>query len=369
MPMWPIIPMLVLLGTMLTSCSSDSEEESEEDASEEEKSTIEKICDAVKQCENDKGQYCTCNALVCCTSSENEGETVLIKKEIRGSNVLIADIAQLNRSDIEREKPFTGCKLSSDKKCTVEKKYIENQTWQDYDENNSQGEGKEWLSEDKSYMMCTYGTGYIFFKSAGQALRSQMEELAEKDRMLEEYNWYYEKNKEWISKIDSINADGRFDYDIWNFRKIYEANKDIYESLSQQTGVPPQLIAALHYRESGCNFNTYLHNGQPLGQPTTIDPKDRIFDDFLEAALDALTSELNNKHIVLTENDSIVMMATFAEIYNGTGYTQYKEIASPYVYSGTNVYISGKYISDKKYDENAVDKQPGIYLLIKSLEE
>lgn len=40
-----------------------------------------------------------------------------------------------------------------------------------------------------------------------------------------------------------------------------------------------------------------------------------------------------------------------------------------YVYSGTDVYISGKYASDGVYDPNLVDKQPGIYLLIVSLDE
>ena len=156
---------------------------------------------------------------------------------------------------------------------------------------------------------------------------------------------------------------------VWNFKKNFDENKDVYEEIANETGVPPELIAAIHYRESGCNFETYLHNGQPLGEPTTIVPKGRIFYDFSEAAIDALNSEQKNKDISLSKDDSIEMMMLFAELYNGTGYTDYKNTVSPYnyVYSGTDVYISGKYASDGVYDPNLVDKQPGIYLLIVSL--
>ena len=151
------------------------------------------------------------------------------------------------------------------------------------------------------------------------------------------------------------------------FSKIFTENKGTYEEIANQTGVPPELIAAIHYRESGCNFETYLHNGQSLGKPITIVTKGRIFNDFTEAAIDALNSEQKNKGISLSEEDSIEMMMLFAELYNGTGYTDYRNTASPYVYSGTDVYISGKYASDGEYDPELVDKQPRIYLLVISL--
>jgi len=46
------------------------------------------------------------------------------------------------------------------------------------------------------------------------------------------------------------------------------------------------------------------------------------------------------------------------EIYNGLGYAS-RGRPSPYVWSGTDQYISGKYIADGVYDPNAVDKQLG----------
>ena len=56
----------------------------------------------------------------------------------------------------------------------------------------------------------------------------------------------------------------------------------------------------------------------------------------------------------------------FAERYNGLGYYNKKRV-SPYVYSGTNVYTGGKYVSDGVYDSNTVDKQPGVYILIDAI--
>lgn len=364
-----MIPLLILLGTMLSGCNSENGEEDRGEEPDEKKDTegTEEFEEEIAECESTKGEPCTCNALVCCTSSEDETEAVHIKKSEEEKNILMADIAQLNRTDIEREKEFTVCKFSPDKKCTLDVTCIEDQEWKSYDESSSQGEGKELLNANESYMICTYGRGYLFFKDAGQELRNEMEEMADLKRIPENYHKYYINNKDLINQIKVVNKEDKFDYDIWNFQKIFTENKGTYEEIANQTGVPPELIAAIHYRESGCNFETYLHNGQPLGKPTTIVPKGRIFNDFTEAAIDALNSEQKNKGISLSEEDSIEMMMLFAELYNGTGYTDYRNTASPYVYSGTDVYISGKYASDGEYDSELVDKQPGIYLLVISL--
>ncbi len=179
--------------------------------------------------------------------------------------------------------------------------------------------------------------------------------------------FYYDNIEQLLAQVSEIDPDNRFSYDIWNFKRIYSENQEIYEEVSRQTGVPPALIAAIHYRESACNFDTYLHNGQPLGQKTTIVPRDVSYDDFVEAAVDALNTQQDSKGIHLTVDSDIVMMMTFAEIYNGTGYTDYRNIASPYVFSGTEVYKEGKYISDGSFSSTQVDAQPGVYILVMSV--
>ena len=61
-------------------------------------------------------------------------------------------------------------------------------------------------------------------------------------------------------------------------------------------------------------------------------------------------------------------MLAFSEVYYGQ--KQYKKgNASAYNFSGTNVYLGGKYTSDGKYNGKVFDAQPGIYILISSILE
>src|ERR1043166_764788 len=67
------------------------------------------------------------------------------------------------------------------------------------------------------------------------------------------------------------------------------ANKDAYMPVQTQTGVPWFFVGLLHMRESSLALNTYLGNGQPLNQVTTIAPRGRgPFHSFAEGAVDAL---------------------------------------------------------------------------------
>ena len=112
-------------------------------------------------------------------------------------------------------------------------------------------------------------------------------------------DYFYNRNKkEIIPKIKSI--DKRFDEELKHFKELYLKYKERYESISYKTGVPPELIAAIHYHEGGdrdfdwkngiIKFSVYLHNGNPLGTKTTDAPKGILFakDKFDEAAIDAL---------------------------------------------------------------------------------
>jgi hypothetical protein len=54
------------------------------------------------------------------------------------------------------------------------------------------------------------------------------------------------------------------------------------------------------------------------------------------------------------------------ERYNGLGYAS-RGLPSPYIWSGTDQYKSGKYIRDGVYDPNAVDRQLGCAGLLISM--
>jgi hypothetical protein len=51
-------------------------------------------------------------------------------------------------------------------------------------------------------------------------------------------------------------------------------------------------------------------------------------------------------------------MLTMLEQYNGLGYAN-RGVPSPYLWSGTDQYKSGKYVRDGVYDSAAIDNQPG----------
>lgn len=131
----------------------------------------ESIINAIK-CKEENGQPCTCNALVKCTSAEDADETLHIVQEVYGTNVLISDTGQLGENDITREKAFTGCKKSKDKRCTVEEKYITYRKWQETYEGAELNDAEGALDVERSYMICTYGDGIIFFEDAGQMVRT-----------------------------------------------------------------------------------------------------------------------------------------------------------------------------------------------------
>jgi lysozyme family protein len=61
-------------------------------------------------------------------------------------------------------------------------------------------------------------------------------------------------------------------------------------------------------------------------------------------------------------------MLTLLEKYNGVGYAA-KGRPSPYIWSGTDQYTSGKYVRDGVYDPNVVDAQLGCAGLLKAMME
>ncbi|MBE7712647.1 MAG: hypothetical protein E7Z87_02775 [Cyanobacteria bacterium SIG26] len=144
---------------------------------------------------------------------------------------------------------------------------------------------------------------------------------------------------------------------------VFKENYDRYKEVSDATGIPPELICAIHYREGRCNFGTYLHNGQPLGKKTTITPKGKFFTDWTKAAIDAIKSQSYYKNV---NRDFLSTQLEFAERYNGVGYRKNGHV-SPYVWGGTDVYSSGMYVADKKFDPNCKDKRIGVAAILTTL--
>lgn len=153
------------------------------------------------------------------------------------------------------------------------------------------------------------------------------------------------------------------------------AAKDRYQIISAGTGVPWFVIAVIHERESSQRFDRQLGQGDPLGEVSTHDPKGRgpFFnhpndppgqDAFYRAALDALID--CQPYAGRWKDWSPGGAMTLLEQYNGLGYASMGR-PSPYVWSGTDQYVSGKYVADHVYDPNVVDRQLGCAGLIKAM--
>lgn len=134
--------------------------------------------------------------------------------------------------------------------------------------------------------------------------------------------------------------------------------------------VPWWFIAIVSEREYGGppKWDRQLGQGDPLNHASIHDPRGRgpflIHDDDVTPGHDAWTRGCL---------DALIDCAPFAakwklwtvggtmtifEEYNGLGYAS-RGVPSAYVWSGTDQYISGKYIADHVYRASAVDVQEG----------
>jgi lysozyme family protein len=145
------------------------------------------------------------------------------------------------------------------------------------------------------------------------------------------------------------------------------ANKQRYAAIAAHfpnPGLKWWIVALIHEMECSQNFNRYLGNGQKLDQKTTIVPIGRgPFKSFEDGAYDALKLDEIDK----IQDWSLDNVLYVLEGFNGYGYSKYHSINSPYIWSGSNHYVSGKYTSDGKYDKNTVSQQIGIALMLREI--
>lgn len=142
-------------------------------------------------------------------------------------------------------------------------------------------------------------------------------------------------------------------------------NKSVYQEIEKETGVPWWFVGIVHYRESNLDMGTNIANGQRFDRRTTIVPVGRgPFSSFKEAAIDALVN--CPPYAARNKDWSIGNTLTMFEKYNGLGYAE-KNVPSPYVWAGTDQYVSGKYVADHVYDPHVVDSQLGCAGVLKFL--
>lgn len=142
-----------------------------------------------------------------------------------------------------------------------------------------------------------------------------------------------------------------------------------YKAVGDWVGIPPYVVACIHYRESAFDFESHLANGDPLfstsGSPiaTTRVPEGLgPFNSWEEGAIAAL----ENRHYGQGWHWDLVNTLENLEIWNGLGYRN-KGVNSPYLWAGTNHYKGGLFVSDGKYDPKAWDRAAGCAPILLSL--
>ncbi|WP_342712162.1 hypothetical protein AAFG13_12470 [Bradyrhizobium sp. B124] len=148
-------------------------------------------------------------------------------------------------------------------------------------------------------------------------------------------------------------------------RLVSAPAKDRYQAVSAKTGVPWFFIAVVHEREASQNWNTQLGQGDPLGSVSVHVPKGRgPFKTWEDGAYDAL---VNCAPFAARNRDwSVGGTLTMLEQYNGLGYAA-RGKPSPYIWSGTDQYVSGKYVRDGVFDASVVDQQLGCAGLLRAM--
>ena len=156
-----------------------------------------------------------------------------------------------------------------------------------------------------------------------------------------------------------------------------KSNASQYESVSLVTKVPVNVIGLIHNMECGLSFHSHLHNGDPLTGKTIHYPAGRPTTGtapfaWSDSAVDALRFDEFDK----VTDWSIENTLKVLELYNCAGYSNLG-FNSPYLWSGTNHYVSGKFIEvwnkDKgryisTYDPTIISKQIGCAAILKQLQ-
>lgn len=156
----------------------------------------------------------------------------------------------------------------------------------------------------------------------------------------------------------------------WYVSKLAdERYQKLWVQAAQETCAPWYFVAICHAMEASFDFRAHLHNGDPLSEktvqvPAHRPPKWNPPSDWVSSAVDALSFDG-----FANQQDWTLAHTLFRwESYNGFG-SRRNGIHTPYLWSFSNNYAKGKYVSDGVWDPNAVSKQCGGAVMLKALVE
>jgi len=156
----------------------------------------------------------------------------------------------------------------------------------------------------------------------------------------------------------------------WYVGKLTDTDYDqSYDTVEDAVCIPWYFTGIVHAMEGSFNFDAHLHNGDPLEKKTVHVPAGRppVWlppSDWPSSAEDALTFEGYANQTDWSLAHTLFRM----EAYNGFGSRRHG-INTPYLWSFSNHYTKGKYVSDGKWDPSYVSTQCGGAVMLKALVE
>jgi lysozyme family protein len=178
-----------------------------------------------------------------------------------------------------------------------------------------------------------------------------------------EYNDYLQK---WVVAV--VNPDRTAE--VQGIAQRIQQNAARYQQVATAVGLTYwPLVGIVHNLESGMDFTTHLHNGDPLTDRTVHVPAGRPLGGsppftWEESAIDALRED---QHWDRWTDWSIPGMAYRLERYNGLGYRNHG-VPSPYLWAGSDQYVKGRYVADGQFDPESVSQQIGGMTVLKYLD-
>ena len=187
-----------------------------------------------------------------------------------------------------------------------------------------------------------------------------------KDQVFPDY--YHDQVIKWYGKMivreEHLLSGQSMGHVHW-YMKMLKANAEVYKSVAEICPVPWEILAVLHGLESSFNLDKQILNGQSWKKKTTWVPKGLgPFSSFADSCQRAFIHE--SAHNPIPKKWGVAETALFLERWNGMGYWR-KRKASPYLWSYSNIYGGGKYVSDGRYSASAVSKQVGGMVMLEAL--
>jgi len=144
-----------------------------------------------------------------------------------------------------------------------------------------------------------------------------------------------------------------------------------YETAGAPMSIPWHFIAVIHNMESSLSFSRHLHNGDPLIARTVQVPAGRPKTGSPPFTWEASAADaLGMRSLGASTDWSLSGTLYQLEAYNGFGYRKFHpHVLSPYLWSFSNHYTSGKYVADGTWSDIAKSAQCGAAVLLRRMAE